>query len=95
MSEIIDGAVRKLDAKLGGSFDGSAKFLIDDEGAIICDAAGVRADDAEADVTLSADIETFREMLDGDLNPTAAYMAGRLRIDGDMGQAMKLGAALS
>ncbi|TDL91255.1 SCP2 sterol-binding domain-containing protein [Meridianimarinicoccus aquatilis] len=95
MSDIIDGAVSKLDQKLGGSFDGSAKFEIENEGTILVDQDGIRAGDSDTDVTLSADAETFREMLEGDLNPTAAYMGGRLRIDGDMGLAMKLGAALS
>lgn len=95
MSDIIDGAVRKLAAKLEGGFDGTAKFEIDGEGAIIVDGDGVRAGDGDADVTLGADADTFREMLDGDLNPTSAFMGGRLRIDGDMGLAMKLGAALS
>lgn len=95
MSDIIDGAVRKLAAKLGDGFDGVAKFTIDGEGSIMVDASGVRAGDDDADVTLAADAETFRDMLDGDLNPTSAFMGGRLRIDGDMGLAMKLGAALS
>jgi putative sterol carrier protein len=95
MSDIIDGAIRKLAAKLGDGFDGTAKFEIDGEGAIIVDGDGVRAGDDDADVTLGADADTFREMLDGELNPTSAFMGGRLRIDGDMGLAMKLGAALS
>lgn len=95
MSDIIDGAVRKLSEKLGGEFDGSAKFEIEDEGTIMVDSEGVRAGDEEADVTLSADADTFREIMEGDLNPTSAYMGGRLKIDGDMGTAMKLGAALS
>ena len=95
MSDIIDGAVRKLAAKLGDGFDGIAKFTIDGEGSIMVDHDGVRAGDEDADVTLSADTDTFRDMLDGGLNPTSAFMGGRLRIDGNMGLAMKLGAALS
>jgi putative sterol carrier protein len=31
----------------------------------------------------------------GDLNPTSAFMSGKLKLDGDMGTAMKLGSALS
>ena len=48
--------------------------------------------DDDADVTMSADTDTFRAILDGDLNPTSAFMTGRLKIDGDMGAAMRLGA---
>jgi len=95
MSDVISGAVEKLTAKLGSGFEGSARFDIEDEGSILVDDAGVRAGEGAADVVLSADADTFREMLDGDLDPTAAYMGGRLKIDGDMGLAMKLGQALT
>lgn len=94
MSDIVAKAVEKLNERLSGGFDGSAKFDIDGEGSIIVDDTGARAGDDPADVTLSADTDTFIEILDGSLNPTAAFMSGRLRVDGDMGQAMKLGSAL-
>lgn len=95
MNDIVDGAVRRLREKLGDSFEGSARFDIEGEGSVLIDGDGVRKSDAAADVTLSADAETFREMLSGDLDPTAAFMGGRLKIEGDMATAMKLGAALS
>ena len=95
MGDTIAGAVRKLQEKLPEGFDGSARFEIEGAGSIMVDADGVRAGDGDADVTLTADEETFREMLHGELDPTAAFMGGRLKIDGDMGQAMKLGTALS
>lgn len=95
MSEVIDHAVAALNAKLSGSFDGSAKFVIEDEGAIMLDGEGVRAADEEAEVTLTADTDTFRAILDGDLNPTSAFMSGKLQVEGDMGTAMKLGGVLS
>lgn len=95
MSDVIEQAVGALNQKLGGSgFDGVAKFVIEDEGAIMLDGAGARAGDEAADVTMTADAETFREILDGALNPTAAFMSGRLKIDGDMGAAMRLAPAL-
>ena len=34
-------------------------------------------------------------ILNGDVNPTMAYMTGKLKIDGSLTDAMKLGAALS
>ncbi len=96
MSDVIDQAVAALKDKMSGeSFDGSAKFLIEGEGAVIVDADGVRASDDDADVTLMADVETFQSMMDGDLNPTAAYMSGKLSIDGDMGKAMQLASVLA
>ena len=96
MTDVIAAAVTALNAKLGGNgFDGTAKFVIEDEGAIILDETGARAGDEEADVTMTADTDTFRAILEGNLNPTAAFMTGRLRIAGDMGAAMRLGSALS
>jgi putative sterol carrier protein len=95
MSEIIDAAVAALSEKFTGGFGGTAKFVIEDEGAVLLDADGVRAGDAPADVTLTADVETFRAILEGDTNPTAAFMSGKLRVDGDMGLAMQLGSALA
>lgn len=95
MSDVIDKAVEALNEKMGGEgFDGTAKFVIEGEGAIMVDGSGARAGDEAADVTLTADTETFREILDGDLNPTAAFMQGKLTVDGDMGKAMALGSVL-
>ena len=97
MSEIVDAAVKALNAKLGGAgIDGSVKFVIEDEGAVRIDEAGATADDgADADCTLTASAETFQSLLDGDLDPTGAFMSGRLTVDGDMGLAMRLGSLLA
>lgn len=94
---VIDAAVSAISEKISGGFDGSAKFVIEGEGAVIVDGSGVRAadDSDEADVTMTADSDTFQDILSGDLNPTSAFMTGKLKLDGDMGTAMKLGSALS
>ena len=95
MSDIINAAVTALNAKMGdGGFDGTAKFDIEGEGAIVIDGDGARASDDDADVTLSADAETFQAILEGEQNPTAAFMTGKLSVDGDMGLAMKLAGVL-
>lgn len=94
MSDIIQKAVEQLNDKVGSGYDGSARFVIENEGTLVLDENGARAADEEADVTLLADADTFREILDGDLDPTSAFMSGRLKIEGDMGQAMKLASVL-
>ena len=95
MSEVVEKAVAALNAKMDGNgFDGVAKFVIADEGAIMIDGDGAHAGDDEADVTLAADTETFQSILEGDLNATAAFMTGKLSVDGDMGKAMALGTVL-
>lgn len=95
MSDVITAAVDALNEKMNGSFEGTAKFVVEGEGALIIDESGARAGDDDADVTLSADADTFEAILSGNLNPTAAFMTGKLAVDGDMGMAMKLGAVLS
>lgn len=96
MSDIITAAVAALNEKLAGAdFDGSAKFQIEGEGAVRIDGSGASASDDDADVTLTADAETFQSIMEGELNPTAAFMSGKLAVDGDMGMAMKLGSVLS
>ncbi|MCV2868385.1 SCP2 sterol-binding domain-containing protein [Defluviimonas sp. WL0002] len=95
MSEVLTAAVEALNGRLSGGFPGVAKFVIEGEGAIMLDGSGARIGDEEADVTLSATRETFEGLLSGDVNPTAAFMTGRLAVDGDMGMAMQLGSVLS
>lgn len=94
MSDVIESAVAALQEKIGDGFDGSVKFEIEGEGAIVVDGGGVRAGDDDTDCTLKANAETFEAMLSGDLNPTAAFMSGKLAVDGDMGTAMRLGSIL-
>jgi len=96
MSNVIEAAVKALNEKMGDDgFDGAAKFVIEGEGNIVVDGDGARVGDDETEVTLTADADTFESILSGDLDPTAAFMSGRLSVDGDMGLAMKLGSILA
>jgi putative sterol carrier protein len=96
MSEAVATAVAALNERLAGEgIEGSVRIVIEDEGALTVDGTGARAGDGDADCTLTASADTFREMLDGALDPTSAFMGGRLAIDGDMGLAMKLASLLS
>ena len=96
MSKILDAAVDAINNRLGGQgFDGSIKVVIEDEGALIIDESGARASDDDAACTMSASAETLQGMLEGDVNPTAAFMSGKLTVDGDMSMALKLGAVLA
>ena len=96
MSDVITAAVTALAAKMPNGFGaGIAKFVIPGEGAIMMDSDGVRAGDDEADVTMTAKADVFRAIIEGEMNPTAAFMTGKLSVDGSMGLAMQLGAALA
>ncbi|NNU81400.1 sterol carrier family protein [Halovulum dunhuangense] len=95
MSDILKAAHEALSRKVGpGQLDFSVKVMIENEGAIRLDADGATVDDSDADVTLIADADTFRQISEGALNPTTAFMSGRMRIEGDMGLAMRLGSVL-
>ena len=95
MSASLEAAAAALQEKLsGGGFDGSVKFDIADEGAIRIVDGAVTTDDGDADCTISASLDTFQDMFNGELDPTAAFMTGKIKIDGDMSVAMKLGQLL-
>ena len=96
MSKILDTAVKALSDKLGGDgIEGSIKFEIEGAGAIRIDENGASLDDGDADCTISAEADVFQDLLSGNLNPTSAFMSGKISIDGDMGMAMKLGSLLT
>ncbi len=96
MNDFLQKAAAELNEKLSGSaFDGTAKLQVADLGAIVLDATGARVSDEDADVTLTADAETFQGIVSGETNPTSAFMSGKLAIDGDMGLAMKLASVLA
>ncbi|WP_417687227.1 SCP2 sterol-binding domain-containing protein [Roseibium sp.] len=75
----------------GGGIDESVKFDLGDTGAIFVQGSTVTNDDADADCTITMSPEDLSDMLAGELNPTAAFMGGKLKVDGDMSVAMKLG----
>jgi putative sterol carrier protein len=44
----------------------------------------------DADCTITASEQNFERIVAGELNPTSAYMTGKLKVKGDMGAALKL-----
>ena len=66
--------------------EGAGNWTVDvDDGKV-----SVSENGADADCTISTTSETFMKIARGEQNPTAAYMSGKLKVKGDMGQAMKL-----
>ena len=66
--------------------EGAGSWLVQvDDGQVTVTEGG-----GEADCTITTSEENFEKMVTGDLNPTTAYMTGKLKIKGDMGAAMKL-----
>ena len=95
MTPVIRSAVEALEEKFGAEgFDSAVKFVIEDIGSIMLDRDGPREGDEEADCTLYAAAEVFARILSGELDPTVAYMSAKLRIEGQIDIALRLGKRL-
>lgn len=91
MSDSLSAAVQALQSRIEeAGFDGSVKFDMEGGGVIRIADGAVTTEDGDAECTITASMDTLQELFEGDLDPTAAFMTGKIKIDGDMGQAMKL-----
>ena len=68
----------------------SVKFDLKGEGFVLIDGGSVTNEDKPADCTIIVSKDDFEKMGDGTLDPTMAFMQGKLKINGDMSVAMKL-----
>lgn len=91
---VADIAASIKDRIENGSFDKVVKFDCGDDGVLVIDNQSVSTDDQDADCTIAVSLDDLAAMVSGDLDPTAAFMQGKLQIEGDMGVAMKLGQVL-
>jgi putative sterol carrier protein len=82
-------AAKMRDKVATSGFDRSVKFDMGDE-VIVIDGQNVSTTDAPADCTIKISKENFEELIAGELNPTAAFMTGKIKVEGDMSVAMQL-----
>jgi len=82
------------DASRASDLDASYRFEIEGAGTWRVDVRNGRVtvdqSDAAADCVVETDEETFLEVVRQEQNPMGAYMAGRIRVAGDMGLALRL-----
>ena len=92
LEEITD-KVKELAEKKSGAIGAKIKFKFD-EGAIHLDDSVsptvVSNNNDPSDCTVKVSMENFQKLMSGDMNPTAAFMLGKIKVEGDMSVAMKL-----
>ncbi|MGH9279276.1 MAG: SCP2 sterol-binding domain-containing protein [Acidimicrobiales bacterium] len=82
------GATARLQYIVTGTPDGDVHYFWSvDNGRILEDQLG---DDPDAEVTMTCTYEDAVKMQKGDLDETAAFMQGRLKVTGNMGKLMSL-----
>ena len=86
-TKMKEGASKK------SAFGNSVKFATD-QGVVHIDGnqnpPAVSNDDKSADCTIKMDFSDFDDLINGKLDGMTAFMTGTLKIEGDMGVAMKL-----
>lgn len=87
MEAIADRMRSKVE---GSGFDRSVKFDCGADGVVLIDGASVSTTDGPADCTIALTRDNLEAMIAGELSPTAAFMQGKLKVDGDMSVAMAL-----
>ena len=75
----------------------SIKLDFGPEGVIMLDGVGqhVTEEDRDADTTIKISWDDLQKLRAGELDPMTAFMGGRLRIDGDLSNALQLQAVFS
>jgi putative sterol carrier protein len=92
----LEDLTNKIKEKVGtnSGLDATVKFDLGGDGVIYVDGKSspnsVSNEDKDADCTITMTLENFLKLIAGDLDPTTAYMFGKLKIAGSMGVAMKL-----
>jgi putative sterol carrier protein len=71
-------------------FDRSVKLDTGADGVIVIDGNTVSTQDQETDCTIRLSLSDLEDMISGELSPTAAFMTGRIKVEGDMSVAMAL-----
>ncbi len=93
---MLDAIVSEMQTKAASAdpIGNTLKFSFGEGECIHIDGTGdanvVTTEDKESDCTINITKENLVEVVKGDLNPMMAVMSGKIKIDGDMGVAMKL-----
>ena len=94
VKEFFETLETRADASKTAGMTNSYLFDIDGAGkwtVVVADGkVNVTEGGEDADAVITTSEETFEKIVNGEQNPTSAYMTGKLKVKGDMGAAMKL-----
>ena len=92
----IQAIADTIKAKMSDGTDigASVKFDCGDDGVVVIDSGEVSTENKDTDCTIKCSIDVLQDLVAGELNPTAAFMQGKIKVEGDMGVAMKLSSIL-
>ena len=94
VSEELDDIIRIFSERLAtaGGINNKVKFSLDEGSTILMDSTGVRLaeNSVAADVILHTRVKTLTGIFDGSINPALAFIAGKIRVEGDTGIAKSL-----
>jgi len=92
----LESATQAIRTKVGADsgLDATLKFDMGADGVIVIDGKStpntVTNDSIDTDCTVGITLDNLQAMLDGELEPATGFMAGKLKVSGDMGVAMRL-----
>ena len=97
MNARVDTIISEMGNRLGvnSGLGGTLKIDFGEPGSVFIDGksapnAVTSGDGKAADCMITLSLDTFERLISRQLDPTSAFMQGKLRIAGDMGLAMKL-----
>ncbi|MFN2470433.1 MAG: SCP2 sterol-binding domain-containing protein [Gaiellaceae bacterium] len=92
--EFFETLESRVDAEKAAGINSSYLFDVDGAGMWKVEVTDVGVNVTEggtdADCMIAISDDNFERLVAGELNPTTAYMTGKLKVKGDMGAAMKL-----
>jgi putative sterol carrier protein len=87
----MEAIAEKMRSRVESSgFDRSVKFDCGADGVVVIDGTSISTADAPADCTIKLDKDDLEALIAGELNPTTAFMQGKIKVEGDMSVAMAL-----
>jgi len=97
IAQITEGLTNAIGANSG--LNSTLKFDFEGKGVVFIDGKStpntVSNENKPADCTITVSLDTFKKMVAREIDGTAAFMQGKLKVAGDMSVAMKLGPILA